>query len=67
MNKDEFQQMYHAYQTSDEIEAQLEAVKVNKMLTDGSRVVAKEFKPFGWCLMLDTAALLFDLMEIFDG
>lgn len=55
MTKNEFQEKYHDYRVFDGDEAKAEAEKVNKQLTDGSRVKAVEFPPFGWCLMLDTA------------
>ena len=54
MSEDEFLSHYHNYQTFSKEAAEHEAEKVNKE-ADGFLVVAQEFPPLGFCLMLSTA------------
>lgn len=54
--RDEFQKEYHDYSTQVKKEAVEEANRINQRLTDGSVVVPVNLPPFGWGLMLRSAA-----------
>lgn len=56
MTRDEFQKAYHDFSTNDQAEAEAEAAKVNEEVGGLFTVVAVEFPPLGWCLLLETAA-----------
>ncbi len=54
MTADEFQKKYHDYAAPSRAEALEEIAAMEPV--EGHFVIAVEFPPFGWALMLDTAA-----------